>query len=135
MRFFVIYIDLVSQLYTLLLLDIVQPAEPFLKPNILWYAQNSQWVQNSIFPNVTSLILCKFKFGYSIFQFIFTFKIGIFEFWVLGCTSNFFIIHKNIENWNLLMLLKLDFTIFSSDGILEFLNVSLGCTSKILPIH
>ena len=47
---------LVSYLYTLLLLDIVQPAEPFLRPNILCYAHNSQWAQNSIFPSNGKLI-------------------------------------------------------------------------------
>ena len=44
------HIDL-NYLYPLLLLDIVLPAGPFLRENILWYEQNFQWVQNSIFPD------------------------------------------------------------------------------------
>ena len=55
--------------------------------------------------------------------------------WVL----DFFLIHKRIKNWDLLVLLSLDFSQFfpihESDGILVILNVSLGCTSKFLPIH
>ena len=31
---------------------------------------------------------------------------------VLGCTSNIFLAHKNIENWDFLMLLLLDFSLF-----------------------
>ena len=64
------------------------------------------------------------------------FKTGIFVFGFLGCTSTFFLIHQNIESWDLI-LPKWDLTIFpvyESDGIMGFLNVSLGCTPKYLPI-
>ena len=33
--------------------------------------------------------------------------------WVLGCTTNFFLIHRKIENWHLLMLLQFDFSVLS----------------------
>ena len=33
--------------------------------------------------------------------------------WVLGCTTNFFLIHREIENWHLLMLLQFDFSVLS----------------------
>ena len=41
----------VTFVITPLLLDIVQPAGLFQKTNALWYAQNYQWVQHSIFQN------------------------------------------------------------------------------------
>ena len=43
MRFFV------NIIYIILDIDIVLAAGPFLRPNILWYAQNSQYVQNFFF--------------------------------------------------------------------------------------
>ena len=42
-----------------------KPAGPLQKPNILWYAQSSQWVQNFIFPNE--------KFIFQIYLFIYFF--------------------------------------------------------------
>ena len=62
-----------------------------------------------------------------------------FDFWILGCTSNFFLIQKKIENWDLLMLLLVEllnfFPIREGDVLLGFFNVCLGCTSKFLSIH
>ena len=49
------------KLHKLLIFDVVQPAGPFLRPNVLWYAQNSQWVQNLTFPN-RKLIFFEFIF-------------------------------------------------------------------------
>ena len=46
--------------------------------------------------------------------------------WFLDCNSNFPLIHEKIENWDLLMLLYLGFSIFSNlwkgwnIGIFEF---------------
>ena len=57
--FFVNYIYLKCLLHTVLPLNIDQPEGLFQKSNILWHAQHSQWVQNSIFPNG------KFIFPYS----------------------------------------------------------------------
>ena len=45
--------EIFCKLYTLSNLVIYtfkDPAGSFLTPNIMWYAQNFQWVQNSIFP-------------------------------------------------------------------------------------
>ena len=65
-------------------------------------------------------------------------KFPLFSMWVLGCTTNFFIIYKKIENWNfvnvaLVGLLNF-FPIHERDGLLGFLIVSLGSTSKFLRI-
>ena len=46
-----LYIHLVTWLYILLSLDIVQPAGTFQRQNVLWYAQNPQCVPNSVFQN------------------------------------------------------------------------------------
>ena len=65
-----------------------------------------------------------------IFKIILTFKTGIF---VFGSYS----IHKNVESLDLI-LLQWDFKIFpiyESDVVMAFYNISLGCTSKFLPIH
>ena len=55
--------------------------------------------------------------------------------WVLGCISNFFL-YKKIENWdfvNVALVGLLNFFPFQErDGLLGFLNVSLGSTSKFL---
>ena len=59
MRLFVNCIHLESYLYTLSRLYILLAAGPFQKLNILWYAENSQWVQSSTFFNE------KFIFPYS----------------------------------------------------------------------
>ena len=37
-----------------------------------------------------------------------------FRMWFLDCNSNFPLIHEKIENWDLLMLLQLGFSIFSN---------------------
>ena len=76
-------------LYTLLLLNIVQPAGPFQKPNILWYAQNSQWVRNSIFQNGKLI----FPFQWKI--------LGIFHPLNLKCGHPYFYVNSlNFQQWN-----------------------------------
>ena len=57
---------------------------------------------------------------------------------VLGCTFKFFQIHEETGNWDFLMFLLLDFSIFPNLWkrlkIGGFLNISLDCTSKYFAV-
>ena len=132
----------------------------FLMPKILLYAQNSQCVRNSIFPNgkhifpilwkilkfevmeyliphvkFEMLVLnstVKLKLGPKFFQFIYRFKTVFFWKLDLDCTSKFF---PNSQRDFLIFECCSSWTsqlfqIHEKDGKLGFLNMSLLCTSK-----
>ena len=53
----------------------------------------------------------------------------------LGCTSNFFLIYKSIEDWTFESCSSSQFLpIHEKDEKTGFLNVSFGCTSRFFPI-
>ena len=138
-----------------LLLDIVQLAGPFLRLNILCYAHNYQWVQNSIFPSNGKFIfpnafsLINTQNSRNIEYFIHYVK---FEMWPALFYVNSLYFQQWNSNWEIDFLnssidsklgflnvgLRLYFELFlnlQKYWKLGFLNVGLGCSFKFLPIH